>query len=71
MPQVTSFDEELRFISTNQEILVQSEDKKKFNFKDFKIVSKKKPNPQQIKNLIFAFNVCRYIKSNAIVLAER
>jgi phosphoribosylaminoimidazolecarboxamide formyltransferase/IMP cyclohydrolase len=33
-------------------------------------VSKKKPNLQQIKNLIFAFNVCRYVKSNAIVLAE-
>ena len=33
-------------------------------------MSKKKPNPQQIKNLIFAFNVCRYVKSNAIVLAE-
>ena len=64
------FDKELKFISNNQEILVQTEDKKKFNFKDFKIVSKKKPNLQQIKNLIFAFNVCRYVKSNAIVLAE-
>jgi len=63
-----SFKEVLKFVSLNEEILVQSEDKIKFNIKDFKIVSKKKPNSQQIKNLIFAFNVCRYVKSNAIVL---
>ena len=42
---------------------------KKFVNKDFKVVSKKKPNKQQMKNLIFAFNICRYVKSNAIVLA--
>ena len=31
---------------------------------------KKKPNKSQLDNLIFAFNVCRYTKSNAIVLAS-
>ena len=56
--------------SLNEEILVQSEDNVKFRAKDFRIVSKKKPNAQQMKNLIFAFNVCRYVKSNAIVLAS-
>ncbi len=64
-----SFDENLRFKSSNQEILVQSEDFYKFKNKDFKIVSKIKPNKLQMKNLIFAFNVCRHVKSNAIVLA--
>ena len=63
------FKEILKFISINEEILVQSEDTNKFTSKDFKIVSKRKPNSQQLKNLIFAFNVCRYVKSNAIVLA--
>jgi len=63
-----SFKEILRFVSVNDEILVQSEDMHKFNSKDFKIVSKRKPNKQQMKNLIFAFNICRYVKSNAIVL---
>jgi len=62
-------DEILRFISSNEEILVQSEDINKFNSKNFNVVSKRKPNAQQMKNLIFAFNVCRYVKSNAIVLA--
>ena len=61
--------DQLKFISNNDEILVQSEDMNKFNMKDFKVVSKKKPNQNQMKNLIFAFNVCRYVKSNAIVLA--
>ena len=49
--------------------LLQNEDNIKFSHKDFKIVSKVKPNAEQMKNLIFAFNICRYVKSNAIVLA--
>ena len=63
------FKEILKFTSINEEILVQSEDTNKFTSKDFKIVSKRKPSSQQLNNLIFAFNVCRYVKSNAIVLA--
>ena len=61
----------MRFNSSNESILTQSEDLKTFRIKDFKIVSKKKPNESQLKNLIFAFNVCRYVKSNAIVLASK
>ncbi len=64
-----TFKEDLKFISNNEEILIQSEDINKFNIRDFKVVSKKKPNAKQMKNLLFAFNVCRYVKSNAIVLA--
>jgi len=61
----------IRFNSSNDSILTQSEDMEKFNIKNFKIVSKKKPNKSQLKNLIFAFNVCRYVKSNAIVLTSQ
>jgi phosphoribosylaminoimidazolecarboxamide formyltransferase/IMP cyclohydrolase len=61
----------VRFNSANESFLTQSEDIEKFNNKNFKIVSKKKPNKSQLKNLIFAFNVCRYVKSNAIVLASQ
>jgi phosphoribosylaminoimidazolecarboxamide formyltransferase/IMP cyclohydrolase len=64
-----SFKEKLRFISSNEELLLQTEDLKKFSNKDFKIVSKRKPTSKQMKNMIFAFNICRYVKSNAIVLA--
>ncbi len=64
------FNEVLRFNSINDSILIQSEDTKTFSKKDFKIVSKKRPTKLQFENLIFAFNVCRYVKSNAIVLAS-
>jgi len=59
----------LKHVSLNNEMLIQSEDLKKFTTKDLKIVSKRKPTSKEMKNLIFAFNVCRYVKSNAIVLA--
>ncbi len=62
-------DDGLKHVSINNEILIQSEDLKKFTSKDLKIVSKRKPTSKEMKNLIFAFNVCRYVKSNAIVLA--
>ncbi|WP_435116461.1 bifunctional phosphoribosylaminoimidazolecarboxamide formyltransferase/IMP cyclohydrolase [Candidatus Pelagibacter bacterium nBUS_49] len=65
-----SFKEILRFISSNEELLIQTEDFKRFSSKDFKVVSKKRPSPKQMKSLIFAFNICRYVKSNAIVLAS-
>jgi phosphoribosylaminoimidazolecarboxamide formyltransferase/IMP cyclohydrolase len=61
----------IKFSSTNETIIAQSEDLKKFNLNDFKVVSKKKPNKSQLENLIFAFNVCRYVKSNAIVLVSQ
>ena len=65
-----SYKEITRLISSNEEFLVQTEDFNKFSKNDFKIVSKKKPNSKQMRNLIFAFNICRYTKSNAIVLAR-
>ena len=60
----------LKFVSFNQGIMIQSEDLNIFSKKNFKVVSKRKPTSKQLKDLIFAFNVCRYVKSNAIVLAS-
>ena len=65
-----SLNEIVRFNSINEAILTQSEDLIKFKINDFKIVSKRKPNKTQWENLIFALNICRYVKSNAIVLAS-
>ncbi len=59
-----------KFMSFGQNILLQSEDLNLFTKKNFKVVSKRKPTSKQLKDLIFAFNVCRYVKSNAIVLAS-
>ena len=59
-----------KFNSIGSSILFQTEDNNIFSKKDFKVVSKRKPNKTQFNNLIFAFNVCRYVKSNAIVIAS-
>ena len=64
------YDQNFKMNSVNGAYLIQQEDKIKFNSKDFKVVSKIKPNKNQMNNLIFAFNICRYVKSNAIVLVE-
>jgi phosphoribosylaminoimidazolecarboxamide formyltransferase / IMP cyclohydrolase len=58
------------FISNFNSILIQTSDEYKIQKKDLKVVSKKKPTPKQMQNLIFALNVCRYTKSNAIVIVN-
>ena len=58
------------FVSNFNSILVQSPDINSFSRKNFKIVSKKKPSTIEFQNLIFAFNICRFVKSNAIVIAN-
>tara|TARA_Y100000768_G_scaffold209494_1_gene157812 strand:+ start:245 stop:1780 length:1536 start_codon:yes stop_codon:yes gene_type:complete len=65
-----SLKETLKFNTFNKDILVQSEDLVIFTKKHFKVVSNRKPTSKQLKDLIFAFNICRYVKSNAIVLAS-
>ena len=51
--------------------LIQTNDNFSFSKSNFKIVSKIKPNAQTLKNLIFAFNICRFVKSNAIVISNK
>ncbi len=65
-----SRNEIFKFNSINNSMIIQTEDNKIFSKNNFKIVSKKKPSKSQFDNLIFAFNICRYVKSNAIVLAS-
>ena len=54
----------------SKNFILQSTDNKNFNRKMFKVVSKKKPNKKMFNDLIFAFNICRFVKSNAIVLTN-
>ena len=58
------------FTSKYDSILIQNVDNKNFSRKDFKVVSKRKPNIETLNKLIFAFNVCRNVKSNAIVITN-
>ncbi len=68
----SNFDQKeiIEYNSINESFLFQSRDEKVFSKKNFKVVSKIKPNKYQMDNLIFAFNVCRFVKSNAIVLVN-
>ena len=51
-------------------LLFQSLDDKIFKKNNFKVVSKAKPTKKILNDLLFAFNVCRNVKSNAIVLTK-
>ena len=58
-------------ISSNLDsLLIQSTDDRILTKENFKVVSKIKPTKKIMNNLIFAFNVCRNVKSNAIVLTK-
>ena len=50
--------------------LVQSKDKIIFDKKKLKFVTKLKPNKKELAEIEFAFNVCKYVKSNAIILCN-
>ena len=54
----------------NGSFLLQDKDNIIFNKKDLKFVTKNKPSKKEIKEIEFAFNVCKFIKSNAIVFTD-
>lgn len=51
-------------------LLVQDRDLGMVTEADLKVVSKIAPTPEQMKDLIFAWKVAKYVKSNAIVYAK-
>jgi len=57
------------YLFLNNSFLVQDSNDVLFN-KKIKIVTRKKPSINQLKSLKFAFNVCKFVKSNAIVLVN-
>jgi phosphoribosylaminoimidazolecarboxamide formyltransferase/IMP cyclohydrolase len=48
-------------------LLVQSPDAKNVQIADFKIVSKRRPTAAEMSDMLFAWRVAKYVKSNAIV----
>ena len=51
-------------------MLVQKKDVHILRQDDLKVVSEKQPNDGEIKALLFAWEVCKHVKSNAIVFAN-
>jgi len=50
--------------------LIQDKDQIEISKKELKLVTKNKPTDKELDDLIFAFKVCKFVKSNAIVIAK-
>ncbi|MBM3643056.1 MAG: bifunctional phosphoribosylaminoimidazolecarboxamide formyltransferase/IMP cyclohydrolase [Alphaproteobacteria bacterium] len=50
--------------------LVQTRDHGRVTPADLKVVTKRTPSPRELADLLFAFTVCKHVKSNAIVYAK-
>ncbi len=54
----------------NNSFLAQEKDISVFDRKKLRFVTKMKPTKKEIKEIEFAFNICKYVKSNAIVITK-
>jgi phosphoribosylaminoimidazolecarboxamide formyltransferase/IMP cyclohydrolase len=51
-------------------LLMQTADNRELNVAELKVVTKKQPTPQQLQDLLFAWKVAKFVKSNAIVFCK-
>ncbi|MCX7172348.1 MAG: bifunctional phosphoribosylaminoimidazolecarboxamide formyltransferase/IMP cyclohydrolase [Proteobacteria bacterium] len=51
-------------------LLVQTADIARINQADLKLVTKRAPNEQEMRDLLFAWRIAKYVKSNAIVYCK-
>jgi phosphoribosylaminoimidazolecarboxamide formyltransferase/IMP cyclohydrolase len=51
-------------------LLMQTADNHQLSLLDLKVVSKAQPTAEQLQDLMFAWNVAKYVKSNAIVFCQ-
>ena len=50
--------------------IVQETDEDAISASDLKVVTTAQPTPEQVEDMLFAWKVCKHVKSNAIVLAK-
>jgi len=60
----------LKIKTTKNFLLIQEEDEKKINKRDLVFTTVSKPTASEIDDMIFAFTICKYLNSNAIVVAK-
>ena len=53
-----------------ESFLLQDKNQIIFNKKNLRYVTKSKPSKKEIKEIEFAFNICKFVKSNAIILTN-
>ncbi|MGC3984779.1 MAG: bifunctional phosphoribosylaminoimidazolecarboxamide formyltransferase/IMP cyclohydrolase [Pseudorhodoferax sp.] len=51
-------------------LLIQTADNHELQLSDLKVVTRKQPTPQELQDLLFAWKVAKYVKSNAIVFCK-
>ena len=51
-------------------LLMQTADNREMTLAELKVVTKKQPTPQQMQDLLFAWKVAKFVKSNAIVFCK-
>jgi phosphoribosylaminoimidazolecarboxamide formyltransferase/IMP cyclohydrolase len=51
-------------------LLIQTADNHELALSDLKVVTQLQPTPQQLQDLLFAWKVAKYVKSNAIVFCK-
>jgi phosphoribosylaminoimidazolecarboxamide formyltransferase/IMP cyclohydrolase len=51
-------------------LLMQTADNHELALSDLKVVTQKQPTPQELQDLLFAWKVAKYVKSNAIVFCK-
>jgi phosphoribosylaminoimidazolecarboxamide formyltransferase/IMP cyclohydrolase len=51
-------------------ILLQDNDMRTLQPADLKVVTKRPPTPEEMRALLFAWNICKHVKSNAIVYSR-
>lgn len=64
------YSKELEYRKIVGGILVQERDIKELEESDLKVVTRQQPTKKQIKDLLFAWKVVKYVKSNAILFAK-
>jgi phosphoribosylaminoimidazolecarboxamide formyltransferase/IMP cyclohydrolase len=61
---------ELEYRSVTGGLLAQTRDGGMIRARDLKLVTRRAPSPEELADLLFAWRVCKFVKSNAIVYAR-
>jgi phosphoribosylaminoimidazolecarboxamide formyltransferase / IMP cyclohydrolase len=68
--EVTTAAQKWALKSISGGILLQDSDSRSLQDADLRVVSKRPPTPEETRALLFAWKVCKHVKSNAIVYAR-
>ena len=62
--------DEIEFRQISGGFLAQEKDSRRLRTEDLKVITRRQPTEEEIRALLFAWSVCKHVKSNAIVFAN-